>query len=102
MMSIERICCVGAGYVGGPTCAVIASKCPNIRVCVVDSNADRIAKWNSEELPIYEVKAGHHSHHSSTNHVLVTSSAKTRPNSGQMPREQFVLLEQHPRRDRKG
>ena len=55
MMKIERICCVGAGYVGGPTCAVIASKCPNIRVCVVDSNTDRIEKWNSSELPIYEV-----------------------------------------------
>jgi UDPglucose 6-dehydrogenase len=54
-MTIERICCVGAGYVGGPTCTVIASKCPNVRVCVVDTNADRIAKWNSDELPIYEV-----------------------------------------------
>lgn len=54
MMSIEKICCVGAGYVGGPTCAVIASKCPNIRVCVVDSNSKRIDQWNSDQLPIYE------------------------------------------------
>ncbi|XP_054164053.1 UDP-glucose 6-dehydrogenase-like [Oppia nitens] len=55
-MVIEKICCVGAGYVGGPTCTVIANKCPDIRVCVVDSNTDRIAKWNSDELPIYEPK----------------------------------------------
>lgn len=52
---ITKICCIGAGYVGGPTCAVIAKMCPHIRVCVVDSNADRIKAWNSETLPIYEV-----------------------------------------------
>jgi UDPglucose 6-dehydrogenase len=49
-----RICCIGAGYVGGPTMAMIAAKCPHIRVDVVDLNADRIAAWNSDELPIYE------------------------------------------------
>ncbi|KAI9100541.1 UDP-glucose/GDP-mannose dehydrogenase family, NAD binding domain-containing protein [Phlyctochytrium arcticum] len=48
------ICCVGAGYVGGPTCAVIAFKCPNVRVTIVDLNADRIAAWNSDTLPIFE------------------------------------------------
>ncbi|XP_017493009.1 PREDICTED: UDP-glucose 6-dehydrogenase-like [Rhagoletis zephyria] len=51
---ITRICCIGAGYVGGPTCAVIAKKCPHIRVCVVDSNPERIKAWNSDTLPIYE------------------------------------------------
>ena len=49
-----RICCIGAGYVGGPTMAMIASKCPHVRVDVVDLNAERIAAWNSENLPVYE------------------------------------------------
>ncbi|KAL0267743.1 UNVERIFIED_CONTAM: hypothetical protein PYX00_009925 [Menopon gallinae] len=51
---IRKICCIGAGYVGGPTCCVIALKCPEITVTVVDKNADRINQWNSEKLPIYE------------------------------------------------
>jgi UDPglucose 6-dehydrogenase len=42
------------GYVGGPTMAVIAQKCPNIRVCVVDLSEKQIAAWNSNDLPIYE------------------------------------------------
>jgi len=50
----SRICCIGAGYVGGPTMAVIAQKCPSIEVTVVDINEQRIAAWNSDELPIYE------------------------------------------------
>ncbi len=49
-----KICCLGAGYVGGPTMAMIAAKCPDIKVTVVDPNATRIAEWNSEDLPIYE------------------------------------------------
>lgn len=49
-----NICCIGAGYVGGPTMAMIAAKCPNIRVEVVDLNQARIEAWNSDELPIYE------------------------------------------------
>jgi len=49
-----NICCIGAGYVGGPTMAMIARKCPDIRVTVVDMNAARIAAWNSDELPIFE------------------------------------------------
>lgn len=49
-----KICCIGAGYVGGPTMAMIALKAPDIRVTVVDMNASRIAAWNSESLPIYE------------------------------------------------
>ena len=52
--SVKSICCIGAGYVGGPTCSVIAYKCPYIKVTVVDINQDRINQWNSEELPIYE------------------------------------------------
>lgn len=54
---IENICCIGAGYVGGPTMAVIAQKCPHIKVQVVDINPERIAAWNDknlENLPIYE------------------------------------------------
>ncbi len=56
-MEITKICCIGAGYVGGPTMAIIAQKCPHIKVTVVDLNADRIAAWNDpnvENIPIYE------------------------------------------------
>jgi UDPglucose 6-dehydrogenase len=49
-----KICCIGAGYVGGPTMAKIAQKCADIEVTVVDINADRIAAWQSDELPVYE------------------------------------------------
>ncbi len=51
---IKNICCVGAGYVGGPTMAIIAFKCPDIKVNVVDLNEQRVKEWNSESLPIYE------------------------------------------------
>tara|TARA_A100001388_G_C28770300_1_gene503397 strand:- start:142 stop:1575 length:1434 start_codon:yes stop_codon:yes gene_type:complete len=54
---IKKICCIGAGYVGGPTMAVIADKCPEIYVDVVDIDQDKILKWNSNNLnhlPIYE------------------------------------------------
>lgn len=49
-----KICCMGAGYVGGPTMAVIAAQCPKIRVCVVDLSQKQIDAWNSDNLPIYE------------------------------------------------
>tara|TARA_B100002019_G_scaffold134876_2_gene116148 strand:+ start:2769 stop:4133 length:1365 start_codon:yes stop_codon:yes gene_type:complete len=49
-----KICCIGAGYVGGPTMAMIAHKCTDIEVTVVDLNAERIAAWNSGDLPVYE------------------------------------------------
>lgn len=49
-----KICCIGAGYVGGPTMAMIAAKCPHIEVNVVDLNSERIAAWNSDDLPVYE------------------------------------------------
>ncbi|HXN36205.1 MAG TPA: nucleotide sugar dehydrogenase, partial [Opitutaceae bacterium] len=49
-----KICCIGAGYVGGPTMAMIALKAPDIEVRVVDMNAARIAAWSSATLPIYE------------------------------------------------
>ncbi|MEB3326351.1 MAG: nucleotide sugar dehydrogenase [Synechococcus sp.] len=55
--SIRSICCIGAGYVGGPTMAVVADRCPHIQVTVVDLNAERIGAWNSADLsmlPIYE------------------------------------------------
>ncbi len=51
---IKKICCIGAGYVGGPTMAMIAKQCPHIQVTVVDINQQRIDQWNSDELPIYE------------------------------------------------
>ncbi len=56
-MKIKNICCIGAGYVGGPTMAMIAQKCPEINVTVVDINESRIAAWNDqdvENIPIYE------------------------------------------------
>jgi len=55
-MEIKNICCIGAGYVGGPTMAVIALKCPHINITVVDANPDRIKAWTGplDELPIYE------------------------------------------------
>lgn len=50
----KNILCIGAGYVGGPTMAVIAMKCPEYRITVVDINEDRIKAWNSNHLPIFE------------------------------------------------
>ena len=55
--SVTSICCIGAGYVGGPTMAVIADRCPDVQVTVVDLNAERIAAWNDPDLaqlPVYE------------------------------------------------
>ena len=49
-----KIACIGAGYVGGPTMAMIAHKCPDVQVTVLDINKDRINAWNSDSLPIYE------------------------------------------------
>ncbi|MBT5772698.1 MAG: nucleotide sugar dehydrogenase, partial [Flavobacteriaceae bacterium] len=55
-MEIKNICCIGAGYVGGPTMSVIALKCPNINVTVVDANANKIKAWNGplDKLPVFE------------------------------------------------
>lgn len=56
-MEVKNICCIGAGYVGGPTMAVIAEKCPHIKVTVVDLNEKRIAAWNDtnlDNIPVYE------------------------------------------------
>jgi len=56
-IAMNKICCIGAGYVGGPTMAVIARQCPNINVNVVDISEERIAAWNDpdlDKLPIYE------------------------------------------------
>ena len=49
-MKIKNICCIGAGYVGGPTMAVIALKCPHIQVNVVDINQERIDAWNDDDF----------------------------------------------------
>ena len=51
---INRILCIGAGYVGGPTMAVIAKHCPNVQVVVADINPDRVAAWQSGQPPIFE------------------------------------------------
>jgi UDPglucose 6-dehydrogenase len=54
-MTFEKnILCIGAGYVGGPTMAMIAAKCPQYKILVVDINADKIRAWNGDSLPIYE------------------------------------------------
>lgn len=50
----KNILCIGAGYVGGPTMAVIALKCPRYRIEVVDISAERIRQWNSDTIPIFE------------------------------------------------
>ncbi|MCD4778735.1 MAG: nucleotide sugar dehydrogenase [Desulfobacterales bacterium] len=50
----KKLLCIGAGYVGGPTMAMIAYKCPQYKITVVDINHERIAEWNSDNLPIYE------------------------------------------------
>ena len=57
MKLIRKVCCIGAGYVGGPTMSVFADKCKDIIFNVVDVNSDRIAAWNSadfSQLPIFE------------------------------------------------
>ena len=44
-LEVKKICCIGAGYVGGPTMAVIASNCPDIQVTVVDIDEKRMVLW---------------------------------------------------------
>ena len=54
---VKKICCIGAGYVGGPTMSVIADKCPHLDITVVDINPKRISEWNSKDfknLPVFE------------------------------------------------
>ena len=51
---MKKILCIGAGYVGGPTMAVIAKHCPELEIVCVDINEDRIRAWQSDDLPIYE------------------------------------------------
>ncbi|KAH9213309.1 udp-glucose 6-dehydrogenase [Leptodontidium sp. 2 PMI_412] len=53
-MTVKNICCIGAGYVGGPTAAVIAFQNPHLKVTVVDRDPRRIAQWKSKHLPIHE------------------------------------------------
>ena len=58
---INQICCIGAGYVGGPTMAVIANKCTHLNVFVVDKNKEKILQWNNKDiskLPVYEPGLG--------------------------------------------
>jgi len=61
MKNIAKICCIGAGYVGGPTMAVVAKQCPHIKVTIVDLNEARIAAWNDPDvnnIPVYEPGLG--------------------------------------------
>ena len=53
-MAVREIACIGAGYVGGPTMAVLADRCPEVRVTVLDVDPGRVAAWNSDRLPVYE------------------------------------------------
>ena len=57
-MKIKNICCIGAGYVGGPTMAVISYKCPDIQVEVVDSNKERVDQWNVRFLTTFNLRTG--------------------------------------------
>ena len=50
----KNILCIGAGYVGGPTMTVIANHCPDYRITVVDISEEKIRRWNSDHLPIFE------------------------------------------------
>jgi UDPglucose 6-dehydrogenase len=52
---VQSICCLGAGYFGGPTMAMIAAKCPHLQVTFADFSESRIAAWNSPDLPVYEI-----------------------------------------------
>ena len=54
VVQVRNFCCLGAGYVGGPTMAMIAAQCPEIQVTVCDLNQARINAWNSPELPVNE------------------------------------------------
>ncbi|EFJ45696.1 hypothetical protein VOLCADRAFT_94131 [Volvox carteri f. nagariensis] len=54
MMDIRKIACIGAGYVGGPSMSCLAYKCPDITVTVIDISPERVAAWNSDNLPLYE------------------------------------------------
>ena len=55
-MKVKNICCIGAGYVGGPTMSVIALKCPQINITLVDSDLKKIEAWNGpiDKLPVFE------------------------------------------------
>ncbi len=48
------VACIGAGYIGGPTMAVLAQQNPDRTFYVVDRSQARIDAWNSAELPIFE------------------------------------------------
>ena len=55
--TINKLCCIGAGYVGGPTMAVVSKYCPDINITLVDINEDKINAWNSDDpklLPVFE------------------------------------------------
>ncbi|CAH8851362.1 unnamed protein product [Trichobilharzia szidati] len=51
---LSKVCCIGAGYVGGSTLSIIAHYCPEVQVTIVDTSHEQINMWNSDTLPIYE------------------------------------------------
>ena len=58
---VRNICCIGAGYVGGPTMSVIALNCPELIINVVDLDPKKIEAWNSKDfskLPVFEPGLG--------------------------------------------
>ena len=86
-MKIKSICCLGAGYVGGPTMAMIAAKCPHIKVTVADMNEQRIDAWNSDELPIYEPGLGEIVWDTPSAHTAEAITSTTNSPSATQPRD---------------
>lgn len=90
---IKKICCIGAGYVGGPTSSVMALMCPEIQVTVVDLSVERIAQWNSDKLPIYEVNERFYRLNRFLFHKI---PARLRQSREGMSWQKFVLLDRCP------
>lgn len=77
MQSKPSIACIGAGYVGGPTMAIIAEKCPDVKVTVVDINQQRIDAWNSQKLPIFEPGLAEIVEHARGRNLFFSTDIKT-------------------------
>ncbi|MDA0754328.1 MAG: nucleotide sugar dehydrogenase [Candidatus Marinimicrobia bacterium] len=85
-MKIKKICCIGAGYVGGPTMAVIALKCPDIDITLVDINKDKIDAWNGpiKNLPVYEPGLGEIVKKTRNKNLFFSTDIKNEIESAQM------------------
>ncbi|CAD8204476.1 unnamed protein product [Paramecium pentaurelia] len=71
-MQINKVCCFGAGYVGGPTMAVMASKCPKQTFVVYDINEQQINKWNNKQYPVYEKNLDEYINQTLDNNLIFT------------------------------